>query len=182
MTVSWLTRAFVLGTLAITLPLAARGLYGPPGALINVRWQPSVDATERQRLETEWQLTDGQAVSPDTWRYDLTAPSDSRLRAIVAHAAVADTHNIDRQRSTYWRPRRPGPPDAAARLPSAGRVRLTSLIGWRCSLPCSPGYVCSSGIPCTCCANPSPECGRSVAKAQRLQSRFPDVRWSARRR
>ena len=59
-----------------------------------------MDAAERQRLETEWQLTDGQAVSPDTWRYDLTAPSESRLRAIVAHAAVADTHNIDRQRYT----------------------------------------------------------------------------------
>ena len=30
----------------------------------------------------------------------LTAPSAERLRAIVAHAAVADTHNIDRQRYT----------------------------------------------------------------------------------
>ena len=98
MTVSWLTRAIVLGLLAITLPLAARGLYGPPGALVNVRWQPSVDAAERQRLETEWQLVDGQEVSPSTWRYDLSAPTESRLRAIVAHAAVADTHNIDRQR------------------------------------------------------------------------------------
>ena len=100
MVVSWQIRTLTLGLLAISLPLAARGLYGPPGALVHVRWQPSVDAAERQRLETEWQLTDGEAVSPDTWRYDLTAPSNSRLRAIVAHAAVADTHNIDRQRST----------------------------------------------------------------------------------
>ena len=100
MTVSWLTRALTLGVLAITLPLAARGLYGPPGAAVNIRWQPSVDAAERQRLETEWQLVDGQEVSPSTWRYDLTAPSEGRLRAIVAHAAVADTHHIDRQRYT----------------------------------------------------------------------------------
>ena len=57
-----------------------------------------MDAAERQRLETEWQLVDGQEVSPSTWRYDLAAPSEGRLRAIVAHAAVADTHNIDRQR------------------------------------------------------------------------------------
>ena len=97
---TWLIRALTLGLLAIILPLAARGLYGPPGALVNIRWQPSVDAAERQRLETEWQLVDGREVSPSTWRYDLTAPSEGRLRAIVAHAAVADTHNIDRQRFT----------------------------------------------------------------------------------
>ena len=97
---SWLIRALTLGLLAITLPLAARGLYGPRGALVNVRWQPSADVAERQRLETQWQLVDGQEISPSTWRYDLTAPSEGRLRAIVAHAAVADTHNIDRERYT----------------------------------------------------------------------------------
>ena len=70
MTVSWLTRALTLGVLAITLPLAARGLYGPQGALVNIRWQPSVDAAERQRLESGWQLIDGQEVSPSTWRYE----------------------------------------------------------------------------------------------------------------
>ena len=95
---SWLIAALTLGLLAIIVPLAARGLYGPQGALVNVRWQPSVDAAERQRLETEWQLVDGQEVSPFTWRYDLAVPSAERLRAIVTHAAVADTHNIDRQR------------------------------------------------------------------------------------
>ena len=100
MTVSWLSRALTLGMFAIILPLAARGLYGPPGASVNIRWQSSVDAAERQRLETEWQLVDGQEVSPSTWRYDLTAPSEVRLHAIVTHAAVADTHNIDRQRYT----------------------------------------------------------------------------------
>ena len=59
-----------------------------------------MDAAERQRLETDWQLVDGQEVAPSTWRYDLTAPSESLLRVIVQHAAVADTHNIDRQRYT----------------------------------------------------------------------------------
>ena len=100
MTVSWLIRAVTFGLLAITLPLAVRGLYGPQGALVNVRWQSEVDAAERQHLETEWQLRDGQEVSPSTWRYDLIAPSEGRLRTIVQHAAVADTHNIDRQRYT----------------------------------------------------------------------------------
>ena len=97
---TWLIRAVTLGVLAITLPLAARGLYGLPGGLVNIRWQPSVDVAERQRLETEWDLVDGQEVSPSTWRYDLTAPSEGRLRAIVTHAAVADTHDIDRERFT----------------------------------------------------------------------------------
>ena len=100
MTVSWLTRALTLGVLAITLPLAARGLYGPQGALVNIRWQPSVDATERQRLESGWQLVDGQEVSASTWRYELIAPSEGRLSAIVEHPAIADTHHIDRQQYT----------------------------------------------------------------------------------
>ena len=97
---TWLIRALTLGLLAVTLPLAARGLYGLQGAWVHVRWQPSVDAAERQRLETEWQFVEGQEVSPATWRYHLTAPSADRLRAIVEHAAVADTHYIDRQRYT----------------------------------------------------------------------------------
>ena len=96
MTDSWLIRVLTLGLLAIILPLAARGLYGPQGALVNVRWQPSVDAVERQRLETEWQIVDGQEVSPSARRYDLTAPSEDRLRAIVAHDMVADTGGFDR--------------------------------------------------------------------------------------
>ena len=98
---AWVIRALTLGLLAFTLPLAARGLYGPPGAWVHIRWQPSVGAAERQRLETAWQLVDGQEDdSPATWRYDLTAPSVGRLRAIVEHAAVEDTHFIDRQRYT----------------------------------------------------------------------------------
>ena len=97
---TWLISALTLGLLAITLPLAARDLYGPSGALVHVRWQSSVDAAERQRLEAAWQLVDGQEVSPATWRYDLTAPAAGRLRAIVEHATVADTHYIDRQRYT----------------------------------------------------------------------------------
>ena len=100
MTVSRLTRALTLGLLAITLPLAARSLYGPRGAVVHIRWEPSVNTADRQRLETNWQLVDGQVISPFAWRYDLTAPSEDRLRAIVEHASVADTHFIDRQRHT----------------------------------------------------------------------------------
>ena len=129
-TSAWLTRALALGLLALTLPLAARGLYGPQGALVHVRWQPFVDATERQRLEAGWQLVEGQEVSPATWRYDLTAPSEGRLRAIVEHAAVADTHYIDRQRYTLT----PATPRTARRhglitVGSTGAVGLVDRLG-----------------------------------------------------
>ena len=97
---AWLVRALTLGLLAVTLPLTTRGLYGPPGALVNVRWQPSVDAAERQRIERGLLLVDGLEVSPSTWRYNLTAPFENHIRAIVEHPAVADTHRIDRTRYT----------------------------------------------------------------------------------
>ena len=126
MTISWLSRALTLGLLAIILPLAARGLYGAPGASVNIRWQSSVDAAERQRLETEWQLVDGQEVSPSTWSYELTAPSQGRIRAIVEHPAIADTHHIDRQRYTLL----PDAPPTARRhgLITAGGAVAVNLV------------------------------------------------------
>ena len=129
---AWLFSALALGVLAIALPLAARGLYGPQGAWVHVRWQPSLDAAERQRLETEWQLVDGQEFSSSTWRYDLTAPSEGRPRAIVTHAAVEDTHHIDRQRytlapTTLRTARRHGQITAAGAV-AVGRVDLLALI------------------------------------------------------
>ena len=97
---AWLISALTLGLLALTLPLAARGLYGPPGAWVHIRWQPSVDTAERQRLETALRLVDGQVVAPTTWRYDLTDFSAHHIRAVVEHPAVEDTHYIDRQQYT----------------------------------------------------------------------------------
>ena len=115
MTVSWLSRALTLGVLAIILPLTARGLYGPPGASVIIRWQSSVDATERQRLETEWQLVDGQEVSPSTWSYELTAPSEGRFRAIVtSRMRRSQTPTTSTGSDTRSRPTHPGPPAAMA--------------------------------------------------------------------
>ncbi len=120
---AWLIRALTLGLIALTLPFAVRGLYGPPGALVHIRWQPSVDAAERQRLEIEWQLVDGREDdSPGTWRYDLTVPSVERLRAIVEHAAVNDTHFIDRQRYTIE-------PDATRTARRHGLITVGGAVG-----------------------------------------------------
>ena len=82
--------------LAAVLPLTARLIAGPRGALVHVRWQPSVTAAERQDLEQRLRLTQGEALDSTTWRYDLVDPSSGRITALVSEPAVADTHNINR--------------------------------------------------------------------------------------
>ena len=112
---TWLISALTLGLLAITLPLAARGLYGPSGALVHVRWQSSVDAAERQRLEAAWQLVDGEEVSPATWRYDLTAPAAGQVASARSSSMRPSPTPITSTGSgTPSRPRQHGPPDATA--------------------------------------------------------------------
>ena len=174
MTVSWRSSALTLGLLAIILPLAARGLYGPAGASVHVRWQPSVDAAERQRLETEWQLVDGQEVSPSTWRYDLTAPSDGRLRAIVRHPAVADTHDIDRQRYTvapeaHRTARRHGLITVGGAVAVGLVDRLAMLLGafagFFVLVRPSPKLMARTGPPNAVAAPPTPRARRSGAIA-----------------
>jgi len=93
---TWRLAALVYVLCAVSLPIAARGIAGPPGARVNVRWQPSVDQGARARLETRFQLTDGERLDEFTWRYDLVDPSPENVRAIVAEPLVADTHHIDR--------------------------------------------------------------------------------------
>ena len=85
---------FVL--LAAVLPLASRVIAGPRGALVHVRWQPSVTITDRHALEGRFHLADGEQLDARTWRYDLIDPSGSTIGALVAEPAAADTHNIDR--------------------------------------------------------------------------------------
>ena len=82
--------------LAAVLSLTARLIAGPRGALVHVRWQPSVTASERQDLEQRLRLTQGEALDPTTWRYNLLDPSSGNISALVSEPAVADTHNINR--------------------------------------------------------------------------------------
>jgi hypothetical protein len=65
---------------------------------VHVRWQASVDASERQRLEARLRLADGERLAGSTWRYDLVDPSPNAIRALVLDPAVEDTHYIDRSR------------------------------------------------------------------------------------
>ena len=94
---AWSRRAAVgLVLLAAALPLAARALAGPRGAVVHVRWQPSVTPADRQGLEARFRLADGERLDASTWRYNLIDPSDRNIASLVAEPAAADTHNIDR--------------------------------------------------------------------------------------
>ena len=68
-------------------------------------------------LERQLSLQLAGQTAPDTWRYELMDASSDRIRAIVAHPDVADTHFVDRAAYTVTRDapsgeRRPGPAGA----------------------------------------------------------------------
>jgi hypothetical protein len=84
----------------LVLPIIARMVTGPPGALVHVRWQTSIDASARQMLEARFRLADGEQLDGSTWRYDLLDPSRENIRDLVSDPAVADTQKIDRAHFT----------------------------------------------------------------------------------
>jgi hypothetical protein len=93
---AWRATIIVCVSTAAVLPIAARVVAGPRGARVIVRWEESIDATSRQRLQTQFRLADGEPLDASTWRYDLTDPSPDILRAVVLDPAVVDTQGIDR--------------------------------------------------------------------------------------
>jgi hypothetical protein len=84
----------------IALPIIVRLVAGPPGAVVHVRWETSIDASARQKLEARFRLADGEPLGGSTWRYDLLDPSRENIRDLVRNPAVADTQHIDRSRFT----------------------------------------------------------------------------------
>ena len=96
----WKRTALALVLLCAAAPVAARLLAGPPGGRVHVRWQAAVDEATRQRLESRYRLADPDKLDELTWRYDLIDPRPDTIRAIVNDAAVADTHDINRDSYT----------------------------------------------------------------------------------
>jgi hypothetical protein len=92
----WHKTALALLLFCVAAPFAARVLAGPPGGRVHVRWQASVDSTQRQRLEAQYRFADPEPLDDNTWRYDLIDPRTETIRAIVNDPAVADTHDINR--------------------------------------------------------------------------------------
>jgi hypothetical protein len=115
--------ALTLALVAVCLPFAGRLLAGPRGAEIHVRWESSVDAAARSNLEARFHLRDGERLEADTWRYDLVDTDADNIRAIVDHANVADTHDLDR--STYLLSASAVRTDRRQRFGDAGIVIVT---------------------------------------------------------
>lgn len=92
------TASLVCAVAAVSLPIAARVVAGPRGAIIDIRWQEATDTAARQQLEARFRLTDRLHLGGTTWQYDLVNPSRDILQAIVTHPDVDDTQDIDRVR------------------------------------------------------------------------------------
>lgn len=116
---AWRVTALICLVAAVSLPLAARGAAGPPGALVHVRWHAAVDEAARHTLEVRFRLIDGERLDGTTWRYDIVDPSAQNIRALVRDAAVADTHHLDRSSFAL---------DGAARTARRGRFAFGDAI------------------------------------------------------
>jgi hypothetical protein len=80
--------------------LAGLRLASPPLApRVNVRWG-SVSTEQRRQIERQLSLVAPQHLEGTTWAYDLANPSAGGIDALVHHAAVEDTHGIDRATGT----------------------------------------------------------------------------------
>ena len=71
----------------------------PGGALpvIHVEWATTVDPVTRTALERTLGLYHATHDVGNTWQYELPNASPGRLRTIVTHALVVDTHGFDRK-------------------------------------------------------------------------------------
>ena len=115
----WWPIALPCLALAVAVPVGARAVAGPQGAVVHVRWQDAESADERQRaaLESRFRLTDGQLLEGTTWRYVLRDPSSANVRALIADPSVDDTHHIDRREGTVA--------SSATRMPRQGQLLVS---------------------------------------------------------
>jgi hypothetical protein len=92
---------------------------------INVEWTPPTNDVNRVAEERALGLIAYERLHGNTWKYELTDWSPSRLRAIVTSPHVADTHGIDRTAFTVNDPMFTTPPSRFDRLVAAvRRVRV----------------------------------------------------------
>lgn len=98
-------RRDVVGVAALTIAAAAVAiatlylsrLPSPYAPVVHVRWADGTSENARADLERRFRLHDGTSLGETTWRYAMTDASAENVRALVADAAVADTHHIDRR-------------------------------------------------------------------------------------
>ena len=66
------------------------------GPFVHVRWVATLDDAQRRVHEKTLGFTRAAHHEGATWRYRVPEPSPDRLRAIVNHEMVEDTHGFDR--------------------------------------------------------------------------------------
>ena len=103
--------------------------FGVPRAKVHLNWG-DIDQTERQRLESQFNLTEATALGGSAWAYVPLDVTPDTLGAIVEHPSVIATDGIDR--STFRLSRAPLTERREGYLPSAPRwvVRGTILAAW----------------------------------------------------
>jgi hypothetical protein len=87
--------ALVLGALSGTIVLAAIPDRPVP---VNVRWTAAVSDAQREALEERFHLEEPRFTEGTTRAYMLTDVSRENIRALLQHAAVEDTSNLNRVR------------------------------------------------------------------------------------
>lgn len=111
---SWIRVTGACLAAALAIVLSAELFVRTPNPLIHIRWEETIDPLAREALARQFQLLNIEQVDVTTWRYELTDTSPANVGAIVGHAAVEDTHFIDRTSfeidpEAPAGPRRPGP-------------------------------------------------------------------------
>ncbi len=67
---------------------------------IKIRWKETVTDAERRSLEQTFQLVNAEATAPRSFNYDLIDSRQAVIKAIVQHAAVDATGDLDPVRFT----------------------------------------------------------------------------------
>lgn len=89
-------RFAMCNAIVLAVALAVRFAPSPYAPRVNVKWAGDLRAAERLYLERRFKLFEPARHEGQTWSYDLGDPSPERIRELIAHPAVADTHHINR--------------------------------------------------------------------------------------
>src|SRR4051794_26503296 len=87
----------LVGLCGVCLAAIEPLLPSPFAPRINVRWNGDIGVDDRQQLESRFRLVRPAQTEGTTWRYDLADVSHGNIAALIAHPAVSDTHEIDRE-------------------------------------------------------------------------------------
>ena len=91
----WFLVPFVLAFL-LSLAFSYATYEAPFDPRVNVRWSEQVTQSQREALETEYDLAEPEYTGERTWQYEILDTSTDNIRRLVQDPAAADTDMIDR--------------------------------------------------------------------------------------